>query len=75
MVPSNFAGAMPRAHRADAWRRCADDAATLLRLIFRRMMGQGLLVVEHRAEIAHVKPAATAKIKLGHLRIWLPNSK
>jgi hypothetical protein len=47
---------MFRAHRADAWRRCADDPATRLRLIARRM-GQVLLVVKHRAKIAHVEPA------------------
>jgi hypothetical protein len=41
---------------ADAWRRCADDPATLLRLD-RMLDGQGLLVPKHRAEIAHVKPA------------------
>jgi hypothetical protein len=52
----NFASAMLSSHLADAWRRCADDAATLLRLILRRMR-QGLLVIEHCAEIAHVEPA------------------
>jgi hypothetical protein len=40
-----------------AWRRCADDPATLLRLIALRI-GQGLLVIEHRAEIADAEPTA-----------------
>jgi hypothetical protein len=43
--------------RRHAWGRCVDDPATLLRLIACRM-GQRLLVIEHRAEIAHVKPVA-----------------
>jgi hypothetical protein len=47
---------MVRAHRANAWGRCAADPAALLHLIACGM-GQGLLVVEHRAEIAHIKPA------------------
>jgi hypothetical protein len=47
-VPSNLAGAMPRAHRADAWQRCADDPATLL-LLIACWMGQGLLVLRNGA--------------------------
>jgi hypothetical protein len=44
---SNLAGAMSSSHRADAWRRYADDPATLLHLIACRM-GQGLLALKHR---------------------------
>jgi hypothetical protein len=48
-------------------------APDLLRLI-PCPMGQGLLVIEHRAEIEDVEIPATAKIKLGHLRIWPPKA-
>jgi hypothetical protein len=54
VVRANLTGAF--AHWADAWRRCADDPTTPLHLIACRM-GHGLLVVERRAEIAHVEPA------------------
>jgi hypothetical protein len=61
-MPLSFAGAMSSSHRADAWGCCADDPVTLLLAIFHRM-GQGLLVVKHRAEIAHVD-AAFKEVKL-----------
>ena len=51
---SNLAGAMSSSHRADAWRRYADDPATLLHLIACRM-GQG--AARHRGGIARVEPA------------------
>jgi hypothetical protein len=35
VAPANLAGPLPRAHRADAWRRCAEDPATLLQWIAR----------------------------------------
>jgi hypothetical protein len=49
-VRTNLAGVLSRVHRADAWRCCADDPTTPLHLIV-CWMGQGFLVVEHRAEI------------------------
>ena len=65
VVRANLKDGMSRAHRADVWPRCADDPATLPCLIACRM-GQGLLVVEHRAEIAHVD-AAFKEVKLNPL--------
>ena len=57
LCPRTWNGVWLRAHRADAWRRGADDPAALLHLIACGT-GQGLLVLKHRAEIAHVELAA-----------------
>jgi hypothetical protein len=56
-VPLSFAVAnVPALIAPTAWQRCADDPATLLLLIACWMGAGALLVVEHRAEIARVKP-------------------
>ena len=57
----------------NAWRRCADDPATLPHLIACRMGAQGLFVIKHRAEIANVEPAFT-EVKLNCRRPMLPPS-
>ena len=57
VVRANLNDGMSRADRAGVWRRCAGDPATLLHLIGRGMGPPGLLLVKHRAEIAHIKPA------------------